>query len=265
MRKDENLIDLSCKENNILESFNLEFSLNDDFCSSDFNLLENVISKKCLSSCELRFHNQNLITQSILSVFENVTSMHIFLNHINNYDENLFENFKNLRRLTITDLNDNVLRKNLFTGLDSLKYLKIQSKSVKKFENFCFKNLENLEILTLDLESCFQIDRSDFYDLEKLQELSINISLVESIPNDIFALMSKLKSLRISAKSMSQINFLQKLDFHIEFIELVILNSNKVFYGDSSKFKHFFSKEKELENQIYNMIGMNGKRKVYVS
>ncbi|RNA37082.1 TKL kinase [Brachionus plicatilis] len=250
LSENTDIIDLSCSEKNALKNFKLEFSQNSDFSIGDFDILEKMVVKRNIASCELRFHNQKCISQSVLSNFVQVKSLHIFLNRSNNYDPNLFENFNNLQHLTISDLNDMVLRKNLFTGLKKLKSLKIESSMVKIIENCCFENLKNLERLDLEIDGFNQIEKSNFYGLNKLKDMSITLNLVEGIQNDVFEYIPDLRWLKIRVKSSNQDDFLNSLDFYVQNLKLIIMDSSKFFDYEASKLINF---QREREQKMMKL------------
>lgn len=205
----EHIIDLSNKENNHLERFQLNFF--EDISNDDLNVVDTLLDIDNLKTCDFYLGDLEKISKSLFTNFVKVENLKIRFRSYrpNEIESKLFSNFNNLKSLSILIFEQDL--KIILDGIQKLDELKIQLKfdyytKSDSLNEDTFKNIQKLRRLYFESFPISLIEKSFCTDLENLKVLFIEKSVLSPIPNDIFSHLLNLNCLILNGNSKEPID-----------------------------------------------------------
>ena len=117
----------------------------------------------------------------------------------------IFQQFKVLEQLSVTDSNIPNIGKQSFWSLKSLKILNLAHNNISELVDYNFQGLHNLEVLYLDDNRIEQLHSGTFRYLPNLQVLSLVNNLISDLVPRLLLNLGRLHTLNLSGNQLNEL------------------------------------------------------------
>ncbi|CAF0972370.1 unnamed protein product [Brachionus calyciflorus] len=251
----DEIIDISCRENNKISELNIEAYGVEEFFDEDFDCVSQIMYRENIEKCCLVFVALESINKQMLRNFECIKELNIQLDDWVDCEPELFSNFKKLEKLYIQFTEIDELPDKLFKGLENLKLLLCQNRILESLGPDTFSDLSNLENLILELNNISELREFCFRGLEYLKIMDLSFNQITQYHLNSFLDLKSLKCLNLNhafsadiqaeqlncLKNLEVLSFFQNEDHKFKNIEDLDLPNLRLLVIDGEvvpKFKH---------------------------
>ncbi|CAF0985845.1 unnamed protein product [Brachionus calyciflorus] len=190
---DDDVIDLSDKNKNILKSFRFKSVIASNLDKVNFHIMDSIVNVDKIEEFILLLHYVYELPDNFFFKFKNIKNLLISTFGLH-YEPSYFNGLNNLVKLELYRVQLKAITQDSMASIENIEVLKFIDSNVESIDDGAFKNMKNLRELDLSSNKITQITDLTLQGLDNLTYLNLKNNPIKKVPKSALSRLTKLET-----------------------------------------------------------------------